>query len=187
MVQPRRLPLLVKCTPLPLLFLLQPYGSVPIRCSPPACRCSRTTWLYIFGTRELPNISGRVNSIQGLPDPSSVRQGHPLRHRLPGIEPRGRVWPTAGPGPGRPAPPARHRALRGAAQRAAPCRRHHLHRTPDPALARQPARRAERHPQRLHPRHPRRPCHRAPHRQLRPLRGDRGRMGNRGGHQGGSR
>ena len=71
------------------------------------------------------------------------------------LKPGGGVRPVAGPGAGRLSPPPQHRDLRGAAQRSAPRGRHHLRRAPNPALARQPARRAERHPQRLHPRHPR--------------------------------
>ena len=54
---------------------------------------------------------------------------------------------------------ARHRDLRGAAQRAAPRGRHHLHRAPDGALARQPARQAGWHSQRLHPQRPRQRRH----------------------------
>ena len=85
------------------------------------------------------------------------------------LNPGGGVRPVAGPGAGRPSPPPQRRDLRCAAQRVAPRCRYHHHRTPNPALARQPARRPGRNPQCLHPRHPRRPCPRAPDRQLRPV------------------
>ena len=138
-------------------------------------------------TNQLLELQAELPTIQELPYPSYVRRRHTPRHQLPGIALGGRVWLSAGRRPGRAAPPARHRALRGTAQRTAPRGRHHQRRAPDATVARQPAGHPERHPQRLHPRRPRQPCHRAPDQWLRPLRGDRRRLDAAGGHQGGSR
>ena len=78
--------------------------------------------LYVRN-HELPHIQSDFAVVPGIPHQPRVRRGHLLRHRLPGVEPGGRVWPAPGPAAGRPAPPARRGALRGAAQRAAPASR----------------------------------------------------------------
>ena len=110
--------------------------------------------VYSFQDYQLPAIQGELPLYQGFPNPSRVRR-RPSAGTGSGFYPaerRSRVRDTEGLG-ARPASRSPRRGhLRSPAQQSAPCRRHHLHRAPDPALAREPAGHPGRHPQCLHTR-----------------------------------